>query len=76
MNSINYPTSKTYAYFDYHLQPLVKEIPSYVKDTNDILNKMKDINKFIANILSHNGRKASLYQHIKLRRHSSDKKSA
>ena len=60
MGSINCPTSKIYEYDDYHLQPYVKEIPSYVKDTNDLLNKIKDINKVVRDRLSHNGRKIPL----------------
>ena len=43
--SINCPTSKISKYVDYHLQPLVKETPLYVKDTKDFLNKMKDTEK-------------------------------
>ena len=27
-------------YVDYHLQLIVKQIPSYVKDTNDFINKI------------------------------------
>ena len=27
---------------DYHLQPLVKSLTSYVKDTTDFLHKIKD----------------------------------
>ena len=30
-------------FVDHHLQPLAREMPSYVKDTNDFINK---INKF------------------------------
>ena len=45
LDLINYPTSKIPEYVDYYLQLLVNKIPPYVKDTNDFLNKMKDINK-------------------------------
>lgn len=45
MSTINYPTSKMSKYVDYHLEPLVKTIPSYGKDTNNFLDKMKDIDK-------------------------------
>ena len=30
-------------YVDYHLQPIVREIPSYVKDTIDLLRKIKAV---------------------------------
>ena len=30
-------------YNDYHLQPVVKPIPSYIKVTNDFINKINDI---------------------------------
>ena len=30
-------------YVDYHLQPIVKQIPSYVKDTNDSINKINAV---------------------------------
>ena len=35
--SINCYTSKISEYVDYHLQPVVKEIPSYVQYTTDFL---------------------------------------
>ena len=30
-------------YVDYHLQPIVEEIPSYVKDTKDFIQKLNQI---------------------------------
>ena len=30
----------TSRFVDHHLQPLVREIPSYIKDTNDFINKI------------------------------------
>ena len=30
--------------FDYHLQSIMKEIPSHVKDTNDFINKINNHN--------------------------------
>ena len=32
-------------YVDYHLQPIVKEIWSYVKDTEDFIQNLKQIEK-------------------------------
>ena len=44
ISSINYHTSKISKYGDYHLQPIVKEIPSYVQHTTDFLKKINQIN--------------------------------
>ena len=44
LSSINFHTSKISEYVDYHLQPIVKEIPSYVQDTTDFLRKINQIN--------------------------------
>ena len=41
INSINSHISKV-SRFDHHLQPLVKEIPSYVKDANDYVNNINN----------------------------------
>ena len=44
ISSINGHTSKIPKYVDYHLHPIVKEIPSYVKDTSDFINKINNHN--------------------------------
>ena len=36
-------TEKISAFGDHHLKPLVAAVPSYVKDTNDFLKKLRDI---------------------------------
>ena len=38
-------------FVDYHLQPLVPKLPSFVKDTNDFLNKLLTIGNLPANSL-------------------------
>ena len=43
ISSINCHTSKISEYVDYHLQPIVKEIPSCVQDTTDFLRKINRI---------------------------------
>ena len=43
ISSINCRTSKISDYVNYHLQPIVKEIPSYVQDTTDFLRKINQI---------------------------------
>ena len=40
VSSINCHTANISKYVDYHLQPIVKQIPSYVKETNDFINKI------------------------------------
>ena len=42
INSINCHTSETSRFADYHLQPLLEEIPSYIKDTIDFANKINN----------------------------------
>ena len=42
-NSVNCHTLSIYKYVDYHLQPIVKDIPSYVQDTKDFLTKLNYI---------------------------------
>ena len=43
VNSVNCHTANISKYVDYHLQPIVKEIPSYVKDTQDFLKKLEKV---------------------------------
>ena len=40
VNSINSPTAAISKYVDYQLQPIVTQLPSYVKDTTDFINKL------------------------------------
>ena len=43
ISSVNCHTSKKSKHVDYHLQPIVEEIPSYVKDTSDFLGKINRV---------------------------------
>ena len=43
VSSINCHTANISKYVDYHLQPIVKQIPSYVKDTKDFINKINAV---------------------------------
>ena len=43
VSSINCYTANISKYVDHHLQPIVKQIPSYVKDTNDFINKINTV---------------------------------
>ena len=43
VSSVNCHTANISKYVDCHLQPIVKEIPSYVKDTQDFLKKLEKV---------------------------------
>ena len=43
VSSVNCHTANISKHVDYHLQPVVKEIPSYVKDTQDFLKKLEKV---------------------------------
>ena len=49
VSSVNFHTSKISKFVDYHIQPPAKELPSYVKDTTDFINKIKDIRPLPSN---------------------------
>ena len=70
ISSINCHTYKISKYVDHYLQPVMKEIPSYVKDTNDFINKINNHNIPRVNIYL-TWYKISLYKHTKPRRDSS-----
>jgi hypothetical protein len=43
--SVNdHPTEKISEFIDFHLRPFVEILPSYIKDTNDYLKKMENLN--------------------------------
>ena len=39
------------AFLDFHLQPLAQAVKSYIKDTNDFLNKLHSLPKLPGNII-------------------------
>ena len=43
VSSINCDIANISKHIDYHLQPIVKLIPSFVKDTNDFINKINAV---------------------------------
>ena len=43
VNSVNYHTDTISKYVDFHLQPIGKNIPSYVRDTTDFLQKLDKV---------------------------------
>ncbi|XP_044165755.1 uncharacterized protein LOC122949770 [Acropora millepora] len=46
ISGCNTPTEKISAFLDSQLKPLVSQIPSFVKDNNHFLNKLKAMGKF------------------------------
>ena len=51
VSSNSHPTERISHFVDYHLWPLVHKLPSFVKDTNDFLNKLPAIGNLHANSL-------------------------
>ena len=49
ISSVNCHSSKIQEYVDYHLQPIVREIPLYIKDTSNFLRKLKPITEVTKN---------------------------
>ena len=43
VSSVNCHTTNISKYIDYHLQRVVKQTPSYIKDTNNFINNVNDI---------------------------------
>ena len=64
VSSNSHPTERISHFVDYHLQPLVHKLPSFVKDTNDFLNKLLTISNLPANSLLVTLDVSSLYTNI------------
>ena len=64
VSSNSHPTERLSHFIDYHLQPLVQKLPSFVKDTNDFLNKLLTIGNLPANSLLVTLDVSSLYTNI------------
>ena len=45
VSHVGFHTERVSSFIDYHLQPLAQNVKSYIKDTNDFLNKLKNIRK-------------------------------
>ena len=41
ISNCGYYTENISVFLDFHLQPLVQAVKSYIKDTNDFLNKLR-----------------------------------
>ena len=64
VSSNSHPTERISQFVDYHLQPLVHKLPSFVKDTNDFLNKLQTIGNLPADSLLVTLDVSSLYTNI------------
>ena len=64
VSSNSHLTERLSHFVDYHLQPLVHKLPSFVKDTNDFLNKLLTIGNLPANSLLVTLDVSSLYTNI------------
>ena len=58
------PTEGISHFVDYHLAPLVKEIPSYIKDTMDFFNRLQTIDNLPPDMLLVTLDVQSLYTNI------------
>ena len=66
ISGCNTPTEKISEFVDYHLKPLVASIPSFVKDTNDFLHKLADIDTLPEGAIMVSIDVVGLYPHIYL----------
>ena len=51
ISNCGYYTKDLSAFLDFHLQPLAQTVKSYIKDTNEFLNKLRSVPKFPDNII-------------------------
>ena len=64
VSSNSYPTERISQFVDHHLQPLVTKLPSYIKDTTHILNKLNNICQLPNGVLLVTLDVTSLYMNI------------
>ena len=51
ISNCGYYTENISAFLDFHLQPLAQAVKSYIKDTNDFLNKLRSLPNFPSDII-------------------------
>ena len=51
ISNCGYYTENICAFLDFHLQPLAQAVKSYIKDTNDFLNKLLSLPKLLDKII-------------------------
>ena len=64
ISGCNTPTAKISAFVDHHLKPLAAAAPSYVKDTNEFLKKLRDISTLPIGAIMVTLDVVELYPHI------------
>ena len=64
ISGCNTPTEKISEFVDYHLKPLIASIPSFVKDKNDFLHKLVDIDTLPEGAIKVSIDVVGLYPHI------------
>ena len=65
ISSVNCHTSKLSKYVDHFIQPLAQKVKSYIRDTTDLLNKIKDLGELPKNSILVTMDVRSLYTNIK-----------
>ena len=51
ISNFGYYTEKLSSFLDYHLQPLIKKVESYIKDTNYFLKNLKELGSLPKNAI-------------------------
>ena len=64
ISNCGYYTENISAFWDFHLQPLAQAVKSYIKDTNDFLNKLRFLPKLLGNIILYTVDIVGLYPNI------------
>ena len=65
ISSVNCHTTKLSKYVDHFIQPLAKKVKSYIRDTTDLINKIKHIKRIPRNAILVTMDVRSLYSNIK-----------
>ena len=64
ISNCGYYTKNISAFLDFHLQPLAQAVKSYIKDSNDFLNKLRSLPKLPDNIILYTVDVVGLYPNI------------
>ena len=51
ISNSGYYTENISSFLDHHLQPLAQAVKSYIKDTNELLKKLRSVPKFSGRII-------------------------
>ena len=64
ISNCNTPTERASEFLDHHLQLIMKSGMSYIKDTNDFLSKLKNLEKVPGNAIFFTADDVGLYSSI------------